>query len=134
MVRDKRNPRARTFFAITTKVTTSQVSPPLQTTGQSSLARSPIIMPAKGSRVVKGTWDNPGFLNDLALALYEAANQAGALDPAAREGIEEFIKQQGHGTSWEGIRFGVAASLLRVAPATSLPPGRQQGGWVGGLE
>lgn len=49
-------------------------------------------------------WDDAAFLKDLAVALYEAANQAGGLGPAVKASIEHFVQQQGHDSSWDRIR------------------------------
>ncbi|KFA50332.1 hypothetical protein S40293_10696 [Stachybotrys chartarum IBT 40293] len=49
-------------------------------------------------------WANPAFLTDLAVALFQAASQAGALNPAGREDISRYLKARGHDVTWEAIR------------------------------
>ncbi|KJZ80383.1 hypothetical protein HIM_00233 [Hirsutella minnesotensis 3608] len=58
-------------------------------------------MPPKGAPSV---WQNAAFLTDVALVLYETAQQAGALTAANKQAIEETLRKMGHETSWEAIR------------------------------
>ena len=64
---------------------------------------STVNMPPKGNNV----WANAAFLEDLAVALYEAGDSGHALTPAVRAGIEAHLSKLGHSVTWNGIRYVV---------------------------
>lgn len=49
-------------------------------------------------------WENPELLVDLVVGLYQAAEASHGLKPEVKSGIEAFLQQRGHDTSWNAIR------------------------------
>uniref|UniRef100_A0A8H7TSS5 Uncharacterized protein n=1 Tax=Bionectria ochroleuca TaxID=29856 RepID=A0A8H7TSS5_BIOOC len=56
--------------------------------------------PPKGSSL----WDNPEFLSNVIIGLYEAGTISKGLSPKMREGIVQYLNNCGHSVTWEGIR------------------------------
>ncbi|KAM3475212.1 hypothetical protein MY5147_003873 [Beauveria neobassiana] len=54
--------------------------------------------------VKAGVWENPEFLMELSLALFQVASGGGALSTQAKSAVEAYLKAQGHDQSWESIR------------------------------
>lgn len=66
-------------------------------------------MPGKAEKGAKpGTtntdWDDPKFLIELALGLYQVSMSAGTLTPQAKDAVSAYLKARGFNTSWEAIR------------------------------
>ncbi|KAJ6780560.1 hypothetical protein PWT90_10035 [Aphanocladium album] len=52
-----------------------------------------------------GAWENAEFLMELSLALFQIANNGGALSLQAKSAIEAYLKSQGYDQSWESVRL-----------------------------
>lgn len=49
-------------------------------------------------------WDDPVFLGNVIIGLYEVSIRAGALKPQAKDGIAKYLTQQGHDVTFDAIR------------------------------
>lgn len=58
-------------------------------------------------------WDNPQLLVDLIVGLYEVAENAKLLGPAAQTAVQKHMTDQGHAVTWSAIRYvhGICLSL-----------------------
>ncbi|KAM5351966.1 hypothetical protein ACJ41O_004689 [Fusarium nematophilum] len=50
-------------------------------------------------------WEDSEFLMDLGVALYSAAQAANGLTPNIKEAVEAYLKERGHATTWEAVRY-----------------------------
>ncbi|UNI20057.1 hypothetical protein JDV02_006184 [Purpureocillium takamizusanense] len=78
-------------------------------------------MPPKGVPKQPSPWSNAELLENLTLALYETAKNAGGFSTAAKEGVEAFMKQQGHAITWEAIRCK-RNCIAKDLPSFTPPP------------
>ncbi|KAF4582071.1 hypothetical protein GQ602_006695 [Ophiocordyceps camponoti-floridani] len=69
-------------------------------------------------------WEQPAFLNSLVCALYEVAN----LTPEAKKSVEEFLRREGHSTSWDGIRYKLRRNRDAGGKATTATPTKATAG------